>query len=290
MDICREHSGPTVVYNHVLWVLRKQTQAAWGSLGWPPAGAGSIFFQPGRSALSTLIQLETVNLSGCELRLNELLQPNVALLTTELALLVPAPFLYDLRPLLLLGHSFDGLLAYETVCLLNQLDACHPLALCISAHCAPMHRTPVEALHLFDDTTLIAGLNRFNGVPKESGTNAEHLAFCLPVIRADLQLDYQVMLRQDCSLHQSLLMMIVADDYVASPELMRDWLQMNSAKSAFLSWSRRHFYLHEQLVALCVRLHAFAGELWPPTVTKLDELACLSLRTACASQINEWKL
>lgn len=287
MSICRERARPTVANSRVVRVLRQQTQAAWRFLGFPPAGGGPMFFQPWCSALHVQFQLEAVNLPGRELRLEETLPPSVALLAAELVPLIAASFLHDPRPLLLFGHSFGGLLAYETVRLLNHLGVRHPLALCISAHCAPMHRTPVGALHLLDDRGLITELRRFDGVPMELLDNAEYLAFWLPLIRADLQLDYQATLRQDCSLCQPLLVMGGADDHVAPPELMHGWLQMSSANSAFLSWPGHHFYLRGQLRALSARLHAFAAELWPPAPrNEMSRIACRHARHAHSERKN----
>lgn len=253
---------PVLANCRVVRVLRQQPQAAWRCLGFPPAGAGPMFFQPWREVLPNIFQLEAINLPGRELRLNEAVPDRIDALVAEIVVVLTASFRQDPRPVLMFGHSFGGLVAFEVIRLLNQQGYRHPIALCVSAHCGPMYRTPVGALHRLDDQALIEELQRFDGVPAKLRSNEEYLAFCLPAIRADLRLDYQASLRMDCCLHQPLLVMAGNDDYVAPPELMYGWLNMTSGKSRFISWSGQHFYLRGQLPTLIDRLTDFAREQW----------------------------
>ena len=268
MAIRGQAAGPAAENSRVLRVLRQQSQAPWRFLGFPPAGAGPMFFHAWRDSLPDVFQLEAINLPGRELRLNEALPSKIDALVADLVPVISRSFQHDPRPILMFGHSFGGLVAYEVIRLLNQQGWEYPIALCISAHCGPMHRTPVGALHQLDDTALIAELQRFDGLPAEFLSNNEYLSLYLPIIRADLCLDYLAPLRMDCRLHQPLLAMAGENDHVAPPELMRGWRHMSSGKSRFISWPGHHFYLRAQLAALTESLSAFAGELWDPAISE----------------------
>lgn len=257
-----EQVKPQTQSCHVRRVLRSAPEAEWRCLAFAPAGAGPMFFHSWRDCLSARFQLEAINLPGREMRMKEPMPQQMAVLVEEISAAIATSLEHDPRPILLFGHSFGGLLAYEVLCLFAEKGITHPFALCVSAHCAPMHRTPVGALHTFDDHTLIAALQRFDGVPQELIDNKEFLSMCLPVIRGDLQLDYASPRRAECSTDQPILILTGQDDHVAPLELMQGWKKMTRGESQLMIFPGHHFYLRTQLKRVVAELEIFSARVF----------------------------
>ncbi|MEL4889239.1 alpha/beta fold hydrolase [Pectobacterium betavasculorum] len=258
MNNTAEKSKQNTEVCYSLRVLRRAPEADWRCLGFPPAGAGPMFFQSWRDVLSERFQLEAINLPGREMRMTEPMPQTMGALVEEVFARIVESLEPDPRPVLMFGHSFGGLLAYEVLRLFSERGVRHPVAFCVSAHCAPMFRTPVGALHRLDDDSLVSVLQRFDGVPQELRDNKEFLAMCLPVIRGDLQLDYASPLRTNNKIDQPILIVAGRDDHVAPLEFMRGWESMTSGHRQFISFPGHHFYLLAQLKSVMAELERFS--------------------------------
>ncbi len=225
--------------------LRCDDEADFRLIGFPPAGSGPQFFRPWKVQLGSHYQLEAVNIAGQEARLQEVFATSMNQLVEEIAAALLASRTTDERPMVFFGHSFGALVAFNVCYALRKQDL--PVVLCVSAHCGPMHKTPIGAVQQLPDDALIAELHKFEGLLTKILENEAYVKLILPIIRSDLTIDYHTEHHQVVPLTVPLLILAGQDDHVAPMALMKDWLRVSDAQSLMHTYVGGHFYILDKL-------------------------------------------
>jgi pyochelin biosynthetic protein PchC len=146
----------------------------------PHAGGAAHGFLPWTQAIPNGVAAAAVEYSGHGLRMREALPQSIQEIGNQLA-----NELSSLRlPLIIAGHSFGALAAYETASLLSAREK-HAAGLFLSGAIAPHRRRRSNAALLPDDQLATTLVSR-GGFPAELAQTPEALALYLPVIRSDL--------------------------------------------------------------------------------------------------------
>jgi medium-chain acyl-[acyl-carrier-protein] hydrolase len=150
----------------------------------PYAGGGITPFQTWSSGLPPGVDLCPVQLPGRENRLSEppfrSLPPLVQELRDVLQPYMDIPFAF-------FGYSMGGLIGFELARQLRQAGRPGPVRLFVAAVLPPEQIVTVPPIHhLSDDAFLKALSARYEGLQQAVLENAELMALCLPVLRADL--------------------------------------------------------------------------------------------------------
>lgn len=155
-------------------------------LAFPHAGGGASSFRMLAKAMPPDVELVGVQPPGREARLD-----TPAIIGARAIADAALPALVDELdvPVVLLGHSFGALIAYEVGRALARRG--RPARLFVSsAHRAPDDPPDHAQLHAADEATLFAALQGYGGLPKEVLEHRELVDMILPTMRADLESDY----------------------------------------------------------------------------------------------------
>ncbi|WP_410676212.1 thioesterase II family protein [Amycolatopsis sp. cmx-4-68] len=165
-----------------LWVRRFHPSPAASRqlVCFPHAGGSASFYFPISRALAPTTDVLAIQYPGRQDRCAEPCVEDV----TSLADAATAALLPVLdRPVALFGHSMGAAVAFEVATRLERA-AIAPVVLFVSGCRAPSR--PCEGvLHLQDDDTLIAEIERLGGAGSQVLQDAEILRLVLPAIRSD---------------------------------------------------------------------------------------------------------
>lgn len=254
----KENSG-----TKVLRAVVDNRQASVRIVGFPPAGSGPMFFQAWKSLLPDTYSLDAVNIPGREHRIGEPFATSIEPIVREVVDALAVLTHEQPKPLVFFGHSFGASLAFEVCQALKQSAYMHmdaPIALCVSAHCGPMHRTPIGDVYNLGDAELVKELQRFEGLPPEVFNSEEYTKLALPIIRADLYIDYHTPLRSTPVLDIPLLILIGQDDHVAPSESMEQWHKITTAQHKAYQFNGGHFYIRQYLQEVLAAVDRFVVE------------------------------
>lgn len=243
---CNDPTAPTVVAFHY-------------------AGGNSRIFAPWQQELPAAMNLLTVQLPGRDERRHEPLPQDLRQLARECA---GALQVYP-GELLLFGHSMGALLAFETACQLHALGK--PVRhLLLSARPAPQLPVRSRRSYLTNDM-LIDELRRLGGTPQELLQNPQLLALVLPVLRADYAMLENYHYQPHPAARQlSATLLAGRQDRLVSPFEVTAWRQVLANDTPLRQFDGDHFYLHQQISALC---RLCADLLLPQTTDAQEELA-----------------
>lgn len=240
---CNDPTAPTVVAFHY-------------------AGGNSRIFAPWQQELPAAVNLLTVQLPGRDERRHEPLPQDLRQLARECA---SALQVYP-GELLLFGHSMGALLAFETACQLHALGK--PVRhLLLSARPAPQLPVRSRRSHLTNDM-LIDELRRLGGTPQELLQNPQLLALVLPVLRADYAMLENYHYQPHPAARQlSATLLAGRQDRLVSPFEVTAWRQVLANDTPLHQFDGDHFYLHQQISALC----RLCADLLLPQITPAQE-------------------
>lgn len=239
----------------VLIVLRKNEHSKVRLIGFTPAGAGPQFYRQWKQNLPDHYQLEAITLAGREQRITAPLASSMDEVVAQVVSALCNSMEYDSRPMVFFGHSFGALVAFNVCHHLKHGE--QPIALVVSAHCGPMHKTPIGEIHRLTDQAFIEQLQTFDGLPSEVLSSPQYIDLVLPVIRSDLAIDYGTDMIDKPQLELPLLILSANQDHVAPPEMMDDWRAITSAASEHVQFEGGHFYIREQLNHVVEQLDTF---------------------------------
>lgn len=187
----------------------------------PYAGGGASTYRSWMATAPPGLQVCPVQLPGRESRHTEPPEDSVLQLASDIARDV-LPYL-DV-PFSLFGHSLGGLLAVEVAAALRQRYRLTPTRMLVSSCSAPSTlgvRVPLSGL---PDVELAERVQRlYGGLPLEIAENPEHLAFFLPVLRADLALFEKYEAGGDVEVTCPISVFGGADDTSVPPDTLCAW-------------------------------------------------------------------
>jgi surfactin synthase thioesterase subunit len=147
-------------------------------------------------------------------------------------------------PVVLFGHSFGSILAFELASWLRR-HACSTVELvCVSSRRCPGRPSKAAPLATAADAELIAWIRRLGGVHADILASTEMLELILPPLRDDIRLDADYVARGG-PLEESLLAFAGRDDPLVSPADVGEWQAWTTAGYDFHLLPGGHFHLLE---------------------------------------------
>jgi surfactin synthase thioesterase subunit len=154
-------------------------------LCFPPAGAGASFYHRWRGS-SPWLEFVPVELPGRERRFAEMPHTDLEDLVAQLAAELDDRA-GDASRLVVFGHSFGAILAYETVRALLRRDETRDLVLVVSGSTAP-GRPRGRPLADLPDDELVPALRRMTGHHNPALDDPDLRELLLPVMRLDVKM------------------------------------------------------------------------------------------------------
>lgn len=148
----------------------------------PYAGGGATIYHAWRDELPADVDVRAVQLPGRQDRLNEPALTSVDAIIREL---IPALMELPPAPLLIYGHSFGALIAFELARSLLRTPMV-PRWLIVGARQAPHLPSRLPAIHQLNDVAFKEELHRRYGTPLALLRDSELMALAISSLRADI--------------------------------------------------------------------------------------------------------
>lgn len=157
-------------------------------------------------------------------------------------------------PLVVFGHSFGSLVAFETVRRLEEQGT--RVDLLIASSCVDPHRMAAQerSVHLVSDEALLNLLVERGGMSEELMANADVLEVLLPIIRADTRLGELHRPDPAARLRTPVLAIGGSDDPTVSRQDLAGWGDVTTAGADVMFLPGDHFHLLEHPAGLAALL------------------------------------
>jgi len=150
----------------------------------PFAGAGPLFYRPWQALAAPDLDVFAPPMPGRERLLDQPLPGSVPEAADQV--LPAAAERARAAPVVLFGHCFGGLVAFELARRLAETPGARVLRLVISGTAAP--RAPRQAVAGLDDNGLVALVEELAGYRHPALRHPEMRSLIMPVLRADLEM------------------------------------------------------------------------------------------------------
>ncbi|ANS70603.1 thioesterase [Streptomyces lincolnensis] len=225
----------------------------------PHAGGGARPYHRLEAAVPRGVRVVPLELPGHGTRLREPLLREIGQVVTEVIRLMGED---RSRPFALFGHSFGGLVGYETTRRLGRLGT-PPELLLVSGRTSPVWPLSHEPLHRLPDPLFMAGLSRMGGIPQALLASPSVLQVYLPSLRADLR-----MVETYAHTHSEPLDVPIAafaglQDRLTDPAGMEAWASLTERSFDLTLLRGGHFFLDEP--EFRTALEARLGRIGPQT-------------------------
>ncbi len=207
----------------------------------PFAGGSASFFRSWQIELAPDIEICAVQLPGRETRFGEAAYTEV---TAAVDALLPAIFGHLDVPTALFGHSLGAVLAYEITARLQSAGR-PPRHLFVSAHRAPHLPESRPPLHQLPQEEFVQALRRFNGTPELVLQDPELMDLFLPILRADLQMDFDYFQPTCDALEVPITAFAGRQDRMSPVRGVQAWEQHTRAEFRMHLCDGEHFFLRE---------------------------------------------
>jgi len=210
-------------------------------LCFPYAGGGASLFTGWSANLGPAAEVLPIQLPGRENRLREPPFTDVDALVRSLLQSI-GPQLYG--PWAVFGHSFGGLLAYETARAAVRDGYQQPQAVFVSACRPPDVETRfAHTLHTMGDEDLIAELQELGEAPMTALNDPDLRRLFIPTIRADVELCETYRFVSDDVLEAPIVALSGADDPHADAVEMKRWAEFTHGPFVQEIVDGGHFFL-----------------------------------------------
>jgi surfactin synthase thioesterase subunit len=149
------------------------------------------------------------------------------------------------RPVVLFGHSFGAMLAFEVAHWLRDNGRAAVKLICVSSRRAPGVPSRVPQLANAPDDELILWMRHLGGSHNELLGSEEMLDLVLPPLRDDLALDVAYRPRERDALDIPILALAGRDDPILDPAEMSDWRSRTTGQFELHILPGGHFHLHD---------------------------------------------
>ncbi len=203
------------------------------------AGGAASTFYPWRAGLGEQVAVVGVQLPGREDRLRE---PLVHSLDEIVEAVSGALLELDRRPVVLFGHSFGAIVAFEVANALQRAAAA-PSALLVSGRAAPdlPNRAPRIA-HLSAADVLQETAERYGGIPDAVLEDPQLRSLQGRVLQADLEMTERYQHTSDGSLTCPITALGGLDDAWVTRRELDGWQHQTSGAFSCLQFPGGHFY------------------------------------------------
>lgn len=220
---------------------------------WPPAnlrmiclpfaGGGASIFRTWAKSLPKGLEVCRVQLPGRENRINETALEDMDVLVDQLLKRIP-PLIVD-TPLVILGHSMGGLIAYELAARMEH-ELGLALALLIIAGVRPPHLKRYDPISHLPRDMFIQGLRKRKGTPEAVLQSEELMELLLPMVRADFTLAENYSPPRRPPLSTPILALCGKQDQEVSPSQMFEWQGYTNHDFRVRLFEGGHFFIRDQ--------------------------------------------
>lgn len=233
----------------------------------PPSGAGPYFFQPWVPILPETVDLSAADLPGRGARSGEPSITDMRLAAIQLADLIAADLDRDRASdgfYALFGHSFGGLLAFETARRLRRAHGTQPNLLAVSGNPAPhlngLRRYLVMHLGAGIGVLAQAALGALAGAAEPADPSLAEESLLAETVYTPFMADAVALLQHthhdEPPLNARISVFGAHDDPIAPPESLPGWaLHTTTGANTHLN-PGDHQYLHAALPAVITQLTA----------------------------------
>lgn len=207
----------------------------------PYAGGSAFSFRNWSEQLPHTVEVCPIELPGRGMRIKDPTFTQMPLLIEELAQSL-LPHLD--KPFIFLGHSLGAIISFELTRFLRKIDACTPMQLFVSGHCAPQISYSIPPIHTLSDTEFIDGLSRLHGTPEAALSNKELMQLLLPALRADFAIFSDYTYRPEPPLNLPITVFGGLQDPSASREMLESWHVQTNAAFNMQMFPGDHFFIH----------------------------------------------
>jgi surfactin synthase thioesterase subunit len=207
----------------------------------PFAGGGSAAYYRWRPAIPSWIELKPLNIPGHDGRLNE--RPFTDLRALAVMLADELRSVLD-RPLVLLGHSLGGWLAFELARELRRRGWRPPELMVVAASRAPHVSLAESPIHQLPAQEFLLALERrYGGIAPEISSSPELLQLLLPALRADMQMVETYQYAEESPLKIPILALGGTEDAAISPAQLNAWQRHTTGEFSMRLLPGGHFFL-----------------------------------------------
>jgi surfactin synthase thioesterase subunit len=237
----------------------------------PYAGGSANVFMPWKQRLDPSIELAAVELPGRGRRFGDRLCNSFeGLLEGVVRELTRAGIATEYA---LLGHSFGGLLAFETARELMARGYAAPAHLFVSASCAPQRvREALRSLSAavsseHDDRDLLRSLTHLGGTPGEILADDEAVKLFAPIVRADLKALDSYRFAPKGQLQCNVSILLASRDTVAGETDAELWGSLTTGKTTTRRLDGGHFAAFERPDEVVSYINASLASPWAQAAT-----------------------
>ncbi|MCX4521958.1 alpha/beta fold hydrolase [Streptomyces anulatus] len=217
----------------------------------PYAGGSGAVFRNWAAGLDGAAEVHALTLPGHAHRWRQPLAEDLHRLADDIAD-VTAP-LQDERPLVLLGYSLGGLLAFEVARRLNRRGRAPELL--IAAACPPPGLLPEgRNRHTLPDREFIALLRQMGATPEAILDEPEMIGLLLPMLRADFALSERYRYTPGKPLPTPIVTVGGSDDPEIAPAAMASWAEETTLSLTQIVLAGGHLFIHEDEAGLLAHI------------------------------------
>lgn len=224
-------------------------------VAFPHAGASAHVYARWRRRLTPAIGLSTVQLPGRGRRLGDAALPDLR--STARAVAAAVADVAD-APVALFGHSFGGVLAYQTAVELEQVHGVVPRLLIVASARCPTRPAEVSDIRRLDDDAFAAVVEGIGGIPAEVWHHAEARAMLLPALRDDFVALDEYSAAGNPPLAGNVALLLSANDEVFEPAV-GDWSALTGRPCAVSRFAGGHFFVRDEEPAVLSELVRLLG-------------------------------
>jgi medium-chain acyl-[acyl-carrier-protein] hydrolase len=219
----------------------------------PHAGGGASTYRLWARAVSPAIEICPVQLPGRENRIDDppvtRLRPLVQAIAAVVAEHLDLPYAF-------FGHSYGGLLGFETARELRRRGKPLPVVLFASGHRAPQLPARRLGIRGEPDESLVLRLRELDGTPPGVLESRDVLEHVLPALKADFVVCDEYVYLAERPLECPIVALGGSGDRMISPDDLDAWREQTAAGFELQLFDGDHFYVLTQPLRVAAAVSA----------------------------------